>query len=109
MTREVLGEFEHQVLLALLRLGDDAYSTPIVLELEEHTHRSVRSAAVYIVLRRLEEKGWVRSRMCSPGAEGGRHRRHFAVTDDGLTRVKAACATYRRLWDGLESVIGEVP
>ncbi len=108
MTRSSLGEFEHQVLLALLRLGDDAYSAPIVLELEEQTRRSVRSAAVYIVLRRLEEKGLVRSAMCPPGAEGGRDRRHFAVTDGGLARLREARATYRRLWDGLESVIGDV-
>ena len=107
MTRDVLGEFEHQVMLALLRLGDDAYSAPIVMELEERSRRSVRSAAVYIVLRRLEEKGLVSSEMRSPGSEGGRDRRHFTVTDEGLARVREARATYHRLWDGLDSVLGE--
>lgn len=107
MTREVLGEFEHQVLLALLRLGDDAYSAPIVLELEEQTRRPVRSAAAYIVLRRLEEKGLVRSDMRSPEDGGGRDRRHFAVTEEGLSRLREARAMYRRLWDGLDAVLGE--
>lgn len=105
MTRVILGEFEHQVLLALLRLGDDAYSAPVVLELEERTGRSVKSAAVYIVLRRMEEKGLVLSEMQPPGGKGGRDRRHFAVTDEGLARVREARVMYQRLWEGLDAVI----
>lgn len=105
MGRDVLGEFEHQVLLALLQLGDDAYSAPIVLELEARTGRSVASAAVYIALRRLEEKGLVTSVMRDPGPEGGRDRRHFEVTELGRTRVREAHETYMRLWDGLDAVV----
>lgn len=107
MTREILGEFEHQTMLALLRLGEDAYSAPIVLELEERTGRPVKSAAVYIVLRRLEDKGLVRSSMHDPGTQGGRDRRHFSVTKPGLERLRQARAAYERLWEGLESVIGK--
>lgn len=107
MTREILGEFEHQILLALLRLGEDAYSAEVVLELEEQTQRPVRAAAVYIVLRRLEEKGLVRSAMRAPSPAGGRDRRHFDVTDDGRTRVRDAHATYMRLWKGLDGVLDE--
>lgn len=105
MTREVLGEFEHQVLLALLRLRQHAYSAEIVLELERTTDRPVRAAAVYIVLRRLEEKGLVASKMQHPGAAGGRDRRHFRVTKEGRARVKEAHATYMRLWEGLEDLL----
>ena len=107
MTREVLGEFEHQVLLALLRLGDEAYSAEIVLELEDRTGRPVKTAAVYIVLRRLEEKGLVRSGMRSPGAEGGRDRRHFLVTRKGRAKVRQAHVTYMRLWQGLDRRLEE--
>ena len=57
MSRETLGEFEHKVMLAILRLGGEAYSVSIVEELEERTDREVAQAAVFIVLRRLEEKG----------------------------------------------------
>ena len=103
MGRDVLGEFEHQVLLALLRLGEDAYSAPIVVELEERTGRPVKTAAVYIALRRLEEKGLVISAMRSPGSEGGRDRRHFEVTSQGRERIRQAHATYMRLWEGLEA------
>ena len=107
MGRDVLGEFEHQVMLALLRLGEEAYTAPVVVELEERSGRPVKSAAVYIVLRRLEEKGLVSSAMRSPGTEGGRDRRHFEVTDTGRNRLRQARATYRRLWEGLETVLEE--
>lgn len=106
MGRDTLGEFEHRVLLALLRLGADAYSAPVVLELEERTGRPVKTAAVYIALRRLEEKGLVTSVMRSPGEEGGRDRRHFEVTDLGREKVREEHATYMRLLEGLDGVVG---
>lgn len=106
MSRNTLGELEHQAMLALLRLGDNAYTAPIVEELEERTGRGTTVAAVYIVLRRLEEKGLVRSEMRDPGPEGGRDRRYFSVTDEGLERLRAARSAYANLWDGLESVLG---
>ena len=105
MGRDVLGEFEHQVLLALLRLGDDAYSAPVVVELEKQARRPITSAAVYIALRHLEEKGLVTSEMHSPGAEGGRDRRHFSVTNEGRVRLQDARATFLRLWRGLGGVL----
>lgn len=103
MPRDQLGEFEHQVLLALLRLGDGVYSLPIVLELEARTGRDVGVAGVYIVLRRLEEKGLVRSEMQPPGeGEGGRDRRVFQVTAAGLERLRETRRTLQRLWEGME-------
>ncbi len=106
MGRDSLGEFEHRVMLALLRLGDDAYSAPVVLELEERTGRSVKSAAVYIALRRLEEKGFVASVMRDPGSDGGRDRRHFQVTEAGKAKVREEHQTYMRLLEGLDGVVG---
>ena len=106
MGRDILGEFEHRVMLALLQLGDDAYSAPIVRELEARTGVPVKSAAVYIALRRLEEKGLVASRMEPPGSEGGRDRRHFEVTDAGRERLREARATFERLWEGLDPGYG---
>ncbi len=103
MGRTGLGEFEHRVLLALLRLEGDAYCAPIVVELEERTGQEVRAAAVYIALRRLEEKGMVNSTMRDPGAAGGRDRRHFSLTDDGRRGLQEARHTYLRLWEGLEA------
>ena len=62
VTRYGLGGFEQQVLLTILRLGGEAYSVPMVMEMEERSGREVSQAAVYIALRRLEEKGMVSSR-----------------------------------------------
>lgn len=105
MGRDILGELEHQVMLALLRLGEDAYTAPIVAELESRTGRDTTTAAVYIVLRRLEEKGLVRSELGDPGPGGGRDRRYFEVTGDGVERLRAARAAYARLWEGLDGVL----
>ena len=78
MGRKGLGEFESQVLLAIIRLGGEAYSVPLVLELEERSGRDVAQAAVFIVLRRLEGKGLVSSRMEDAVDTGtGRARRYF--------------------------------
>jgi len=80
MPNEVLGGFEHQVLLAMLRLGSEAYSVPIVLELEERTGRRVAPSKVYVTLRRLERRGLLRSRFDPPPTEeGGRERRIFSL------------------------------
>jgi PadR family transcriptional regulator PadR len=80
MEKKSLGEFEHQVLLTILRLGSESYSVPIVLEMEERTERPVSPAAVYIALRRLEKRGLVSSRMeMANVAEGGRPRRYFKL------------------------------
>jgi len=102
MGRETLGELEHQALLAVLRLGDDAYTAPIVMELEERTGRSATLASAYIVLRRLEEKGLVASELRD--SEGTRDRRYFRVTPEGVARLRDARAAYERLWDGLDAL-----
>lgn len=100
MGRDTLGELEHQTLLAALRLGDGAYTAPIVTELEEHTGRAHTLAGVYIVLRRLEEKGLVRSSL--EDSPGSRDRRYFRVTPAGTERLREARRTYESLWAGLD-------
>lgn len=103
MAGDLLGELEHRVLLALLHQGDEGYTVPIVLELEERTGREVAPAAVYIVLRRMEEKGLVVSELRHARPEqGGRERRYFAVTAEGRERLRAARRAYQNLWEGLE-------
>jgi len=100
--KEVLGELEHQVLLAVLRCGaDDAYTVPIVLELEERTGREIAPAAVYIALRRLEEKGLARSDLRAPDG-GGRARRYFLVTGEGLDQLRESKRRFDSLWEGLD-------
>ena len=106
MGRESLGEFELQVMLAILRQGAESYSVPIVLELEEKTERSVAPAAVYIALRRLEKKGLVASRMSTASPEeGGRPRRYFKLTRPAFIRLRESQRTMQRLWDGLDTAL----
>jgi len=98
-----LGEFEHIVLLAILRLGEDAYAIPIREEIEERTGRSVARGALYTALERLEGKRCLRSRMSDPLPErGGRSRRYFSVTPAGLAAIRASRRRLLRLWQGLE-------
>ena len=71
MSDVYLGEFEQIVLLAILRLRDDAYAIPIREEIEVKTGRSVARGALYTALERLESKRCLRSRMSAPLAERG--------------------------------------
>jgi len=68
-TPAYLGEFEHLLLLAVLRLGSDAYGVDIARELEARAGRSVSRGALYTSLDRLEDKGLVAFRYCSPEGE----------------------------------------
>ena len=106
MAREGLGEFEHRVLLAILRLGSESYSVPIVLELEGRTGKAIAPAAVYIALRRLENKGLVSSRMAS-GEDSGRTRRYFRVEEAGVERLQESRRELEALWDGLDPVLNK--
>jgi len=98
-----LGEFEQIVLLAIIRLQDDAYAIPVREEIEAKTGRRVARGALYTALDRLEQKRYLRSRMSEPVAErGGRSRRYFTVTATGMAAVRASRQALLRLWSGLE-------
>ena len=108
MGRKGLGEFEHQVLLTILRLGRESYSVPIVTEIEARTGREVATAAVYIALRRLEKRGLLSSRLESPAESGTPYpRRYFALTEAAVEPLKDARKTLLSLWDGLEPVLDD--
>ena len=100
MSRDALGDLEHQVLLATLRLKGEAYSVAVVLEIEERTHRSPAQSAVFIALRRLEEKGLLRSNL-ERQEESGRARRYFQITPAGIERLREMRESLLGLWDGI--------
>lgn len=105
MGRAALGEFEHQVLLAILQLGGEAHSAPIVTEIGERTGRDVSPAAVYIALRRLELRQLVRSAKVEPGVrEGGRGRRTFEITDAALDKLRESRRALEAFWRGLDPI-----
>jgi DNA-binding PadR family transcriptional regulator len=107
MSDVYLGEFEQVVLLAILRLKDDAYAIPIREEILARTGRAVARGALYTALDRLESKRCLRSKMSDPLAQrGGRARRYFTVTPAGLSALRASRHALLRLWSGLESTLG---
>ncbi|HSM76809.1 MAG TPA: helix-turn-helix transcriptional regulator [Bryobacteraceae bacterium] len=101
--REYLGEFEQIVLLALLRLGKDAYGVPVRQDIETRTKRSVSIGALYRTLDRLEAKGFVTSWTGDPTPErGGRAKRYFRVEPLGLSALKRTRDALATMWDGLD-------
>ena len=102
-----MGNFELMVLLAVLRVGEDAYGVPIARELEDKISREVLLGSVYAALERLEAKGLVASSLGDPTPErGGRAKRYFTVTAKGLREVRETQRTLVRLWRGLPELQG---
>ena len=97
-----LGEFEQIVLLALVRLGEDAYGVSVRREIAERTERDVSTGAVYATLDRLEAKGLVRSAVGEPTPErGGRAKRHFEITGEGSRALRRSQQAFARMLEGL--------
>jgi len=106
-TRAYLGEFELMVMLALLRIGENAYGVPISREIEAHGGREVAVGSVYATLERLEQKGLVASSLGDPTPErGGRAKRYFQLTPRGLREVRKTRQALIRLWQGLPELEG---
>ncbi len=102
MSRESLGHFELLVLLALLRVGDEAYGVPIARAIEESSGKRVILASVYNTLERLEQKGMIGSTVGQSTPErGGRAKRYFAITTAGKREVSAAKKVLTVLWRGI--------
>jgi PadR family transcriptional regulator, regulatory protein PadR len=102
-----LGEFEQIALLAILRLGEDAYGVAIRSEIASCTGREPTPGALYTTLDRMEEKGLVRSWLGEATAQrGGRAKRYFAVTRVGKAAVVQSQQAYQKLLDGLNLLGG---
>jgi len=98
----MLGELEQLVLLAILRVGDEAYGVAILAELERQTGRAVSLATVHKTLARLESKGWIASRVGEPTAvRGGRAKRYYALTAPGHAALRHTVAVFERMTRGL--------
>jgi DNA-binding PadR family transcriptional regulator len=98
-----LGELEQMILLAVHRLGDDAYGLGVMDELERRVGRQVSRGAVYVTLDRLEEKGLVTARQAtaSAGGRGGRPRRLLSVTPRGVDALHEARRAWLSLWEDI--------
>lgn len=108
MAPAYLGEFEQLLLLAILRLGSEAYALEIARELDVRAGRSVSRGALYTSLDRLEDKGLLRWKPAAgTPARNGVPRRLYTVTAAGLTTLRASRSTLRRMWRGLEELLEE--
>jgi DNA-binding PadR family transcriptional regulator len=106
VTPGIPSDFEQQVLLAVWRLGGEAYGASVREELETATGRDVAQGAVYITLVRLEKKGWLKSSLSDPTpVRGGKAKRYFQIVPAGVAGVKAARTAMDRLWDGLPETV----
>lgn len=98
-----LGRFQQLVMLAALRLGDDAYGARIQEELESTAGRFVSISTVYVTMERLEKKGFVESWLGEPTpVRGGRSKRFYRLTEDGVRALREARDELFRMWRGLE-------
>ena len=101
--RDSLGEFEHIIVLALIRLHDRAYGVSVRQEIEVRTKREVSIGAVYATLDRLEVKGYVKSHRGDPTPErGGRSKRFFRVTARGMAAVNRTQRALQKMAEGLD-------
>ncbi len=100
--RAYLSQTELMVMLAILRLGRDAYGIPIAQEIGTRTGRELAIGVVYATLGRLEDDALVRSEMGeSTAARGGRAKTYFRVTAKGLRQVRDAQRSLQQLWGGI--------
>ena len=100
---DVLGAFEQAVLLAIVRLGEDAYGRAILKDVQEHLLRPVAPGAVHATLTRLEARGLVSSRLGSgTPIRGGRARRFYRLLPKGLHSLNDARAAVNYLWQGIK-------
>lgn len=108
--RSYLGEFELMLLLAVIHLGEDAYGVPISRELEKHRGKDVAVGSVYAALERLEAKGLIISMLGDPTPErGGKAKRFFRITKEGLRQVHETRRVLTRLWQTIPDLKMDVP
>lgn len=101
----LLSELEHLVLLAVLRLGDNAYAVTIRNEISSVTKLRPLRGSIYVTLDRLEKKGYLTSRMGDPTPErGGKARRYFRVTSVARQALRASRAAFQKMWEGVETL-----
>jgi DNA-binding PadR family transcriptional regulator len=105
-TREdPLGALEHILLLAVMRLGTNAYGMTVRREIESVTGRDISIGAVYATLARLESKGFIRAYAGEPTAErGGRAKRYFVMTANGKGALRNTHETIRNMSAGLKDL-----
>jgi len=104
MPPATLGELEQLVLLAIARLGDDAYGVTVRREIAVRTRRDLSFGSVYTTLTRLEAKGFVASRVGAPTPErGGRRKKHYLISAAGRRALHRSLNAIRTMARGIDA------
>ncbi len=99
----ILGSFEHLVLLALVHLGEESYGVTVRQELEQKSGKTISIGAVYATLDRLEGKNLISSRHSGADpARGGKPRRHFKVLPAGELALARSRELLEKMWHGID-------
>lgn len=105
-----LSKQEEQILLAVWRLGHEAYGVPIRQYLKDVTGKNISIGGIYVPLDRLVRRGFLEAEQSDPRPErGGMSRRYYRLTGDGVRALEAARAIHEKLWDGLSPQAGRQP
>ena len=103
---DTLGKFELPVLAAVFRLRGNAYGVSVMDEVSKRERRQIAYGTVHVTLDRLQEKGFLKSKMGEPSAErGGRRKRFYEVTGKGEKALSAAWSQHKRTFAGLGGVV----
>jgi len=106
MKKSQLGEFEEIVLLTIAVLNDDAYGIAIKKEIEERTERKVSIGALQTAFKRMEDKGFITSRLGEPTQKrGGKRKRYYAITAQGVNTLDNIRDVRARLWQAIPQTI----
>jgi DNA-binding PadR family transcriptional regulator len=101
------GDLELLVMLALVRLEQQAYGVSIAREIEETGKRRVALGSVYAALERLQKRALVRSSLGEATPErGGRAKRYFQITGLGLRELQAARKALISMWHNVPTLEG---
>ena len=103
-----LSRPEEIVLLAVCKLGNDAYGVTIRKHVQEATDKYWSIGAIYVPLERLERKGFVRSYASEPTAErGGRSKRYFSITEEGSEALEELKKVNQAIWSGYPGIAAD--
>jgi len=102
--KHTIGDFEQLILLALVRLGDDAYGVSVRTEIERRTGRAVSAGALYTALDRMETRGFVMSRLGEPTPQrGGKRKRMYTLQPAGERAVARVYESLRLMASGMSA------
>ena len=103
---KLLTRAEELILLAVLRLKEEAYCVPIFDELQKYSEKEWTLGGIYIPLYRLEQKGFVKSHFGDPSSErGGKSKRYYEVTPEGLKALQEIKKLQEASWDGITDIV----